>query len=430
MVNANISSKILMVLYLFLVIFNPPLFKNFSFTIILSLFAGVYLLINWKRTQLVAQKCMLNKLIPIFVFSAYYILLIVLINSMFNSDISFSSYLSTFTNYVFYYGVLIVVILFINLVSEKKHLTFEDLLICFIWAGGLQVSITILSYLFPPVRELTLQLIINNSSSEKIARTVQYTKSIRNYGLASSLYDIFGYSTAILVSISFVYGLFKKHFYVWLSFLLLAMPLFNARTGLVLSIVGIIIALLFYLKPKSISDIANKFLVLATSITGVILIFYFINTRILMDGSSSSVWIMSGINDVISFISGKSESGYFSTVINDFIFFPTLLKTIFGAGATPMILIGENTDVGYIYNIWQFGIIGSVIIYYMNYKIFKLSYKNSRNPMNKAIVSFLLVMFFIYMIKLNSLGYSQASVITFPLLFKIIHDRNTETEIE
>lgn len=183
-VHSKTISKLLMIIYLFLLVFNPPLFKNFSFTIAFALFAGGYLLVNWRRTKLVARKCMVNKFVPIFIFSAFYILTVVLINSLFNSDVNFLSYLSTFTKYVFYYMVLIAVVLFINSVSEKKHFTVSDLVICFIWAGALQAFITILTYLFPTIREFTLQLISNNSNSEKIARIIHNTKYFRNYGLA------------------------------------------------------------------------------------------------------------------------------------------------------------------------------------------------------------------------------------------------------
>jgi len=428
-VHSKTKSKLLMIIYLFLLVFNPPLFKNSSFTIVLALFAGGYLLVNWRRTKLVARKCMVNKFAPIFIFSAFYILMVVLINSLFNSDIHFLSYLSTFVKYVFYYMVLIAVVLFINSVSEKKHFTVSDLVICFIWAGALQAFITILTYLFPTVREFTIQLISNNSNSEKISRIIHNTKYFRNYGLASSLYDTFGYSTAILVSLSFVYGLYKKIFYRYLAFVLIAMPFFNSRVGLLLAIVGIVVAIIFFSKPKGIRDVVNKFFTVGIIIIGIIIFYYTLKSRILMNGSLSSEWITSGINDTILFFSGQSSSGYYATLVNNFFFFPTLLKTIIGAGATPMVLIEKNTDVGYVLNIWSYGAIGSIIIYYMNYKIFKTAYKCSKNQMNKTIVFILAIMFFIFMVKLNSLGYGQASVITFPLLFKIIHDQNINEEI-
>lgn len=226
-----------------------------------------------------------------------------------------------------------------------------------------------------------------------------------------------------------MYGLYKKIFYRYLAFVLIAMPFFNSRVGLLLAIVGIVVAIIFFSKPKGIRDVVNKFFTVGIIIIGIIIFYYTLKSRILMNGSLSSEWITSGINDTILFFSGQSSSGYYATLVNNFFFFPTLLKTIIGAGATPMVLIEKNTDVGYVLNIWSYGAIGSIIIYYMNYKIFKTAYKCSKNQMNKTIVFILAIMFFIFMVKLNSLGYGQASVITFPLLFKIIHDQNINEEI-
>lgn len=90
-----------------------------------------------------------------------------------------------------------------------------------------------------------------------------------------------------------------------------------------------------------------------------------------------------------------------------------------------MISMGKNTDVGYVQNIWKFGIVGSIVIYYLNYKVFKLAYRYSNSSLEKIISIIMAIMFFIYLIKLNPLGYTQASVIMFPILFKIIYDNNS-----
>jgi len=418
------KSKIFITFYLFLLIFNPPIFKNISFTVLLVSLSGLYLLLNLRKTKIMIKKLMMNKFFLIFLFSFFYISFISFFNAFFNNE-NILSYLLNFINYIFYYGALISVIIFINLISNKSKLTFNDLVSCYIWAGVLQAIIAISSYIFPEIRDFFLQLIISNSSSIKIFKTIQTTKNIRNYGFASSLFDIFGYSTSILVILAFVKGLYKNIFYIFLSLPLFIVPFLNARTGIILTFFGTILALIIFFKPENIYDILKKILIFLISIFLFIIVFDFFKNVILSISDQQRIWIISGIKNTFSFLLGESTTGYYNALLNRFIFFPSFFKTIFGAGATPMILINRNTDLGYIQNIWRYGIIGSLIIYIINYKIFKLSYILSKNKMQKTIVIILGFFFFVYMIKLNSLGYSQASVITFPLLFKVINDSNT-----
>lgn len=427
-----IKAEIILSIYLFLLIFNPPIYKGFSFTKTFALLAIMYLIMYYKKTRMIIKRLNINRIIPIFLISVFYYLIVILINLMMSLNAPISSYFLSLFEYVFYYFVLLIVILSINLFCVNNNLKTDDLMFCFIIAGIIQTVIVLACYTIPSIRTFFLNLIINNSNSERISSTVYSNFNRRNYGWASSLYDIFGYSSAILVILAFVTGLYKKFRYVIFAFIMISMPLFNSRTGLFLVIIGIIYAFMVYLKTTVYRFTSNKFFKVVLALILVVCAYSVIQWKILSDGSDSSNWIISGIEETILFFSGHgtTSGGYYDAIINNSLFFPSLFKSIFGTGVTPMISMGKNTDVGYVQNIWKFGIVGSIVIYYLNYKIFKFAYRYSKSSLGKTISIIMAIMFFIYLIKLNPLGYTQAAVITFPILFKIIYDNNSITAVK
>ncbi len=420
-------SEIILSIFLFFLIFNPPIYKGFSFTKTFLFLATIYIIMHYRKTKTIIQKSHLNKIIPIFLISVYYYSIVILVNLLISLDVSVASYFLSLFEYLFYYFLLLIVILSINLFCVNYDLKTDNLIFCFIIAGSLQTLIVLACYSTPFIRTFFLNLIMNNSNSERISSIVYLNFNTRNYGWASSLYDIFGYSSAILVLLAFVTGLYKKFIYVIVAFIMIAMPLFNARTGLLFVIISLIYVLMVYIKTMTCAFTCNKFYKFVLALILAFFAYYVIYVKILSDGSDSSNWIISGIEETILFFSGYglTSDGYYDAIINNSLFLPSFLKTIFGTGVTPMVSIGKNTDVGFVQNIWKFGIIGSIFIYYLNYRVFKLAYKYSKNSFGKTMSIVMAIMFFMYLIKLNPLGYTQAAVITFPILFKIIYDNNS-----
>ena len=90
------------------------------------------------------------------------------------------------------------------------------------------------------------------------------------------------------------------------------------------------------------------------------------------------------------------------------------MSLLFGTGLLPDQLIHKGSDVGYILHIWQYGVVGTLILLFAYYKVFRKAAMSQMRP-TSSFYNILIILIAIYLIKLTCLGYSMVGVVVIPL---------------
>ena len=104
-----------------------------------------------------------------------------------------------------------------------------------------------------------------------------------------------------------------------------------------------------------------------------------------------------------------------------------MLHFLFGTGH---LVNGTVSTVGYVNNIWAFGIIGSLILYLMVTKIYIIQmHKNRENPQIYKILLSSLLVFFVIQLKMPVFRFSAGGLLQFsiPLWVCILKKNSTNT---
>ncbi|MCI9480628.1 MAG: hypothetical protein HFI21_16830 [Lachnospiraceae bacterium] len=293
--------------------------------------------------------------------------------------------------------------IYMTIMGMQLQLSSTDILNCYVTAGLWQSIIGISCFLVPSIKFFFNSVMAANSNSAKIAHYAMQTH--RNFGFANQLYDGFGITMSLLAIIALISAIRgKKKYYVYTA-MIAFVAFINARSSIGFLAAGAFVVFIYNERIDA-KEIMGK---LVVTVTGIILAGYLIQV-ILTGSSESAIWISTGLEEIMGLFKGQ-RIGYFDTLINYFIFFPdTILGNLVGMGATPMVMVSKATDVGYILNLWQYGLIGSVFIFFFYaYPIRKWSKraKGSISSLPYAMGAMILV----YLVKLNCFGYGQASVL-------------------
>lgn len=395
----------------FFIIFNPPFIKGFSFTILFVLVAFIYDMVNINRIIYASRLTDIGAFLGWFALYLGYSCTISLINMLGNEDKALTL-ISNMSNDLVSGISLILISFYLMIEMIKKDYSLEDVIQIYVNAGLYQAIIAILCFIFPLVKTTLNTMMSTNSGSEKIARTIVYTSAYRNYGFASTLYDIFGFAMSILAILALVQAMnCNKRNYIYFVLISFA-AILNARTSIVILGIGILIVIF---KKKSNQNRKFKlFQVLVLVIAIVIVVAVFIPV---IQKNSTNDWLQSGLDEIKALVFHGETIGYFDTLFSEFLIFPKgLFSVLLGTGMNPGQAISHNSDVGYIQNLWHYGIIGSILLYYCYLYIVRKA-KYYYDFEYKCVSDVFVILIAIYLVKLNCLGYSQASVVFVPLSF-------------
>ena len=394
---------------LFLVVYNPPIYAGVSFSVLAVIASFFVILTNKNRAYDMLRTKGIKLCVRLFSIFFVYFLVVAFANFFLTAH---EGIMLTISSHLVSYFSFFIVTFAIVVWMSKKHISFNQVCRLYILAGVLQTILVFVCLVSPGIKSFFNGLTAQNSNAEKIAIGLEFEAAYRNFGFASTLYDIFGFAMAILGVMAIVQALKgKKVYYVTALAFAIAAGV-NARSGFLIFIAGAVILMMSHKGRVKASWLIRRVIFFILLFAGLSALFAWI----VSDSSSEQLlWLASAVMETQSFSSGQSE-GYYDTLMNDFIFFPDGLSLIFGTGMPPHLAINHNSDVGYIQNVWMYGIVGSVLVYAFYIKMFtmaipKLSWPDS--PMMKTI----LIMIAIYLVKLTCFGYSQASVIFGPLCF-------------
>ncbi len=403
-------NSLLFVLFLFCAIFTPDFFPfSMRYLIIIICVLGI----GWKWLK--TKKAIFDgRFLSIFKgFIPFFIWLIV--TQLVHVFINYSNayiYLDTLEHtFEIFFAAFLVGHFFIY-VCDENNFTEEDILKMLIIVSILQFICVILALVFPGVRSYFNSFVIKNSYSERLAQLALASNSgriDRSYGLSNNLFDSFGYITALLICIMFILGMEKNNNKIKIaSVIMMLMPLVNARTGLFLVIIGLIFASTFYLDTRML-------------IKNIGIVIVFVGAFVfLMDRLPESMvsWITSGFLETQTLLSRSGNIGVYSKIFGTDLVYPSSI--LFGDGGLPKNLISYGVDNGYINSIWNFGLIGTILLLFGYFRMFKLSYSQSKMKINKAISAVMGMLFFLYLFKVYSLDNFGGIVLLFGIISVIL----------
>ena len=258
----------------------------------------------------------------------------------------------------------------------------------FIFAGCFQFVCVTLAFVLPDVKNYFNGLTVANSESAYIAFSTQYNP-YRSFGLGENLFDSFGYVIALVILLTFIEGLFRTNTkIVILSGLMMIMPLLNARTGMVLAFIGLLISFVMYTRRSFLQLLKIVLLIVLFLVAGS---FFFRNIP-----EETREWILEGGSSIIDLFFEHNSSGVFS-VLSNHIIFPS--NFVFGEFGAPEMFGLGHSDVGYIQCIWRYGALGSLLLFCGCAKLLMHESIN-RNDRLKTFAACVLLILFVYLFKM------------------------------
>lgn len=401
-------------IYIFLLVFCPPIVPRFD--VILMAFSAFEIYRKYRNEvlQIVAKSGMLYWT-KIMVLLAGYVLLIPLpISAFFYNDVVQPGHYVSLVNR---YGLLLAELLicgsYLILELEKNKLTVDDFLKYIFFAGAIESTFSVGALLSPSFKQILLTIMYINTGDGMYRNS--YLVDTRLYGFSNTLLDLFGLGISVIASVCFVYGVFKNKRYILLSIYIVIATAINSRTGLVLYCVCVLVTIMYLVLGGNIKGILFGIVAILIGIN----LFNYIMSSDFID-ETTKYWVTSGIDSVFEVLeSGGTDSGSLSVLLQDSWWeLPGGARVIIGTGHSRYLAQGySHTDVGYVNEIWAFGMIGAAFLYLSIVRLIFMSIDGYKNYMATGIGIIILVEYIVFNIKAVSLGYNPGATAIFLILF-------------
>ena len=406
--------KFLYSLYFFILIFAPPLIPYPH--LFLTIFSFLALLTTYRKTAWdVFCRSGIYKWDWVMVLLGVYTVCVPLpVSVVCNDIVNASHYMSVINRYGVLTVAVSVCVTYLLCKSKQNGYDYKFLLECVINAGLIEGVCSILAFLFPSVKTFFIFFMQQFSESTLYSNTWYIT--VRSYGFASTLVDVFGLGIGIIAGICFFYGVTNNKIYILESVVIAVATLLNSRTGLIIYAMAILCTMLVVIETKNIKKIVTIFFAL-----GILAFLGMKVLEIMSTNEYTASWFQSGIDSINNFISGNKSMG------NNDAMRLLLEKQSWDLPDFPRIIIGtghslyaaegySHSDVGYINELWLFGITGCIFLYG---NIIRLCSKlhRSKNFIFKFLGLFLVMAYFFFNIKGAALGYNPGAVAMFICVF-------------
>lgn len=361
------------------------------------------------------ERCMAKTLVAFLPFLAYYSVLVMYRTLMEQGDTS--SYLIEYRQIlsicVYVFSLACATSTYIQTYGKAGK---EYIIGAIILVGEIQLLCVVAAYLSPTVKIAFNNLTIENSYSDTIVAVMQtpWRMSYRAYGLAENLFDQFGFVTSIIITITFAYGVScRNKGLIVLSCMMLIMPFLNARTGILLAIMGMAIVAIRFGNFRNIVKYQLGVLIL---IVCVIMVF-----DSLPDGLKLA--LVKGADEFSGLLRGE-RVGVFSEIFDVDLVFPR--NVLLGQGMSPERYDGyAGIDSGYVQCIWRYGVIGTVLLFGGFIYCFFLAFKKKREKVSRTIVLFLSLSLPVYCLKIFPFVSYSNMFILFLLVFTVVLGNET-----
>ncbi|MBP3339455.1 MAG: hypothetical protein J6L69_08635 [Lachnospiraceae bacterium] len=406
------KTKMFLSIYLFCFIYAPPVIKV-NFIYIVAAWAYVLLTLKYKDvvTKLLKNKKVFFFNLGIMCVLGYYIVMAILDNLYFKSGVQFQNYLMVMYRFFTILFVIEPVVIYIIAFAKKRKLMIKDIIECIIYAGLIESGFSILCLISPTIKLQLNTIMFANASSKDITEMALWQYNGRYYGFSEVLVDLFGFGSGIIAGICMLYGYYvDSKFYKFFPFLFI-MTAINAITGVIIIGVAVFFVIInSRLNKKRICTILSAPLV-------IICMFFIMNAV-----------APNALNRLINNFWAVFDSTKVTTLVTsvDILFnekFWNLpenwYQIIFGTGHS--VYGAQNfghSDVGYINNIWSFGLVGSSMLYITYYKFIMKTKENLSNVYQKTQL-YLFIALMVFEIKAVGIGCNPGNVVIILLIFVI-----------
>lgn len=398
--------NILIIVVLFFAIYYPPIIPV-NFIYILSFGSLVYILFNCfvlEHGKLNIENNFTKMICIILIVMVFQTLVCIIFNNNILISLNF---------YIFILFGLIPIALFLVTYSKKHYISKTQLINDFIIVTLIQSFFCVFAYVNTEFQQWFINSMINYGYS---ATRFSQLATFRWYGMATEL----GFTTPIVQIIGSLmciyFGISKKKYYYFICAIVLVFSgLINARTSILIFLVCLLFTIM-YLIYKSKSAVILKrviyFFIFLILVSIVVLNFMRIYSY------DNYYWIVNGLLDFIGMNVDTqnvySIGNYFYDSQNYVM--PNNEYIILGSGLNlNQLEIPYRSDIGYINDIWKYGVT-IILIYYLTKKF--LDFLNN-NDINNYFYTLIKFIFIIVLIISNIKGnvFSMNPLSAFVILF-------------
>lgn len=338
--------EIAIIIGLFVILYNPPIF-TFNCMHIVGAASIIYIII-YNRAFLRNEYA--RWFIIFMVIEAYLFIMVVGVHN------------HGFTGVVFPLYYILDVIPFSIVIKDyfdRNEIEYKRIISYSFIAALAQSVLSILSFINPQIQKVIVNRIIELSG----VKIYSYWSTIRMYGFSNGLMFEMPAIQTILAIIGFYYAITIDWKYLILSSIYLFTAIINARTSYVLLLAGIIVLIVFSSKQRKINP--KRIIVIIIAGTIFITIIFPIIRQI---SPQTYNWMSKGIEEILGFLNGDTETGYFSYVTNNdrYVLPSSVFGVLFGEGtsiAGGLRRLGVYSDIGFINDIWIGGLAYVAILY-------------------------------------------------------------------
>lgn len=340
--------SIIIALLLYLLIYNPPLLK-FNFAIVFCIVFTAFFIFNYDKIKkyVDCKKVLIIELL--FGIELVFFCIISFLNN--NSLITFA--------YLFYWIFCdIMFAVFVTYIFKKYGFSFIWLLNVIIFSTALFSLTAILAFLSPTIKGFfDSKLIAYGAEHADILTTY------RDYGFAANLTNTSSFVTAAVSVLCFYLGAnYKKRYLLFVPFFAFA-AFINARTSIVILVLGILISFLC-ISRRNIVKIILLFIFLV--VLGILVLPNVL--ELISDKNVETAnWFNSGIQELLSIFtkSDNDSDSYVSYITNiERWILPSDFGFLFGKGTEIQggSKYGVYSDIGFVNDFWR----GGLVLFFIN----------------------------------------------------------------
>lgn len=419
----GIKIKISFIFYLFCFIFAPPIVPHINTFLIVAIYSAITILLRYKNEVKDIFKKSGMKLFAIgFATFFVYFLIIACINIAIGNRVNLSEYVITTYRFALIFPLALICILYIIIKCKEYKFKIEDIIFSFVLCGLLEFVIALVAFLIPVVHKVLIDTMYYFTRNDILLRPDLVKR--RFYGYANDMLDSFGYGVGLMAVLPVILSFrTQKIRYLFFTPCLLFLTFINARTGLFIFAIGFlcVIPMFFMMSKKSQFKFAITFLGLIL-LLGLLLGLVYIFNRTAFTSS------LTDILSIFKFIfKGERRAHGYDTA--SVLFDPSgwylpanWVSLLFGTGHTVFSVSGfQNSDVGYINDLWLVGIIGTVILYSTFILLFYKVWKCSKDFLNKTVSLMLLTSLMLFQIKGRAIMANTGLLLTLTLTMAFIY---------
>lgn len=350
----NTKNVTFLSLYAFLCLFAPPVLPDVNLVLVIALLSVPYLLINAPKAKGILGSYASRSFCAWFGAFATYWVVIMLVNALLSDEVYISDYVTSAYSFFLVMPTCLVCATTALVYAGKHDLTSSQVIKAFIYAGLVQAAIALAAFFNQGIKDMLTEIMFQNTGTTQMQEG-SWIAERRFYGFANSMLDLYGFGTGVIASLpAFLVLIDREASKMWLFAVpfLLVVPALNARTGLVLFAIAIVIASLYAGKSSGLSIVATMLTALIIALVAAVIIGVIATVR-----PEIIDWLL---GDIL----GTTQHNTLSILFGEgFWNLPDPLMAITGTGHTVYGVSGfSHSDVGYVNELWRTGVIGLVLL--------------------------------------------------------------------